>query len=197
MSLFEVRSARAEHAEYRVNRILAEYRSHALSDDTAPDAIRAAFDAVQRLVTVAEMYTGEHLVESAEARLPDDELVLRLWERRTDQVVRDWRGRREGWSDLFELKWNYDSRAKLELEAWILVRNIITHGLGRLTRAHLRRGAVKPDVIKKLGAISVSFRGQELTLVERNVERCARRIVHFVHWLDDSATSVLGPPKLR
>lgn len=197
MSLFEVRSARAEHAEYRVNRILAEYRANADDDDTTDEAVQAAFEAVQRLVTVAEMYAGEHLIESTEARLPDDELVLRLWEKRSEQIVRDWRGRRDGWKDLFTLAWSYDSRPKQELEAWILVRNIVTHGLGHLTRAQLRRGAVRADVTKKLALIGVRLRGQDLVLNARNVERCARRITHFVHWLDDSASALLGPPALR
>ena len=143
------------------------------------------------------MYAGEHLVESAEAQLPDDELVLRLWERRSEQIVRDWGGRKTGWKELFQVNWSYDSRPRSELDAWILVRNITTHGLGRLTRSQLRRGAVKPDVTKKLALIGVRLRGQEIVVTTPNVERCARRVTHFVHWLDDAATGALGAPILR
>jgi hypothetical protein len=193
VTLFAVPSGRAEVAAYRVNEILAAYRLRAGADDSTDAAVQAAYEAIHQLITVAEMYAGEHLVETVEARLPEDELVLRLWERRSDQIVRDWRGRRDGWNELFKVSWSNESRHKRELEAWIMVRNIAAHGLGRLTMSNLRRGAVKRDVVDKLTLVGVRLRGHELIVTARNVERCARRVTHFIFWLDDAVHAALGP----
>src|SRR5437588_4813376 len=97
MTLFQLPSARAEECIYRVNRALADFRSTVAADEYSDPALRLAYDAVRRLVTTAEIFASEHLVESTDLRLPDHDLVQVIWDERTRRVIRDWGTRRGGW----------------------------------------------------------------------------------------------------
>lgn len=190
MKLLEVASAQAETAEYRVNSILAEFRTRSESAASPDEELQAAYEAVHRLVTAAEMFAGEHLIDKAEQYLPEDELVQRLWDERSARIVRDWRGRREGWKDIFRLDWTYPTAERTELDAYITTRNIIAHGLGRLTRSQLLRGAVRPGVAQGLDSVGIRIRGLQLVISVTEVENCAQRIIHFVRWLDQESASL-------
>jgi hypothetical protein len=183
LRLVDVPSARAEASVYRANEVLAAFRSRWTGlVPGGPAAYEVARDALLRLITIAEMFAGEHLVDLAEHRLPDDDFVLRIWDERMPRVVRDWHARKTAWKNLFEIKWSY--RYWNELEGFITARNIVAHGMGELTRSHLRRGQIKKSVTDQLAAAGLALRGHELVPTETDVERCGRRVKYFVTWLD-------------
>jgi hypothetical protein len=131
------------------------------------------------------MFAGEHLLDMAEQQLPAHELVMRVWEERTPRILRDWTNRRSAWKELFDVKWSY--RNWNELQGFLTARNIIAHGLGRLTRSQLRRGKIRSGVLGQLGAAGLRLDGHRLILDDSGVERCGRRVKHFIAWLDDAS----------
>jgi hypothetical protein len=190
LRLADIPSRRAEAASYRTNEVLADFRLAWPSlTPGSREAQEAARDALFRLVTIAEMFAGEHLIEITEQKLPGDELVLRIWDERIPRIVRDWGGRQRGWNELFDVKWKY--RYWNELKGFVAAR-IIAHGMGHLTKSQLRRGLVKEGVSKELDMAKVTLRGYELSLSDSDVERCGRRVRHFIDWLDDESRKMIA-----
>jgi hypothetical protein len=186
LRLAEIPSARAEAATYRVNEVLAGFRTRSVGLVAgSEEAHQAARDAILHIVSIAEMFAGEHLVDIAEQRLPDDDLVLRIWDERMPRIVRDWIGRKAGWKQLFDLNWTY--RYWPELNGFITARNIIAHGMGELTRSQLQRGAIRDSVSKSLTSAKLTLRGRKLVPMDADVERAGRRVAHFVTWLDEQS----------
>jgi hypothetical protein len=192
LRLADIPSARAEKALYRANEVLAGFRSDVSRWPLGSrEGNELAQDALLRLVTIAEMFAGEHLVEVAELRLPTDDLVFRIWDERIPRIVRDWESRKSSWKDIFELDWTYGQWS--ELLGFITARNIIAHGMGQLTRSQIRRGQIDVRVTKKLGAAKLTLRGNELQLSENDVERCGLRVRHFIEWLDEESRTASFP----
>lgn len=192
LRLVDIPSARAEKALYRANEVLADFRAEV---SRWPAGSRGgnelAQDALLRLVTIAEMFAGEHLVDVTEDRLPTDNLVFRIWDERIPRIVRDWESRKSSWKDIFEVEWTY--RQWSEVLGFITARNIIAHGMGQLTRSQIRRGQIDVRVTKKLGAAKLTLRGNELQLSENDVERCGQRMQHFIEWLDEKSRTASFP----
>lgn len=186
LRLVDIPSARAEDSTYHANEILADFRARCAGlPPASPEMRDLAHDAIFRLVAVAEMFAAEHLVDRVENDLPPGELVLRIWEERLPRAVRDWPGRQSAWRQLFDVKWEYKPWS--ELNGFITARNIIAHGIGKVTRSQLRRGQVDPKLIQKLQAAKLRLDGQRLLLDEPDVDRCALRVKHFIAWLDDAS----------
>lgn len=183
LQLVDIPSARAEDATYHANEILADFRARSAGlAPGSPEMRDLARDAIFRLVAVAEMFAAEHLVDRVENQLPGNELVMRIWEERLPRAVRDWPGRKSAWKQLFDVKWDY--KAWNELNGFISARNIIAHGIGRLTRSQLRRGQVDPGLIQRLNAARLRLDGHRLLVDEADVDRCGTRVKHFIAWLD-------------
>jgi hypothetical protein len=183
LRIADVPSARAEAALDRSNEVLAEFRiAWPPVVPTSASAQNIARDALLRLVTTAEMFAGEHLLDITEQQLPDEELVLRLWEERMPRILRDWPARKTAWNQLLDVEWTYTRWN--ELKGFTTARNIIAHGMGQLTRSQLRRGQIRQGVIDDLAAAGLTLRGYELALSDIDVERCGARVRDFIGWLD-------------
>jgi hypothetical protein len=131
---------------------------------------------------------AKRLLDVAEQRLPHDDIVLRVWDERVPRIVRDWTGRRTAWNQLFDIQWTYNRWN--ELEGFITARNIVAHGMGVLTRSQLSRGQIKPGTIQSLARASLTLNGHELVLREGDIERCNRRVRHFISWLDGVSRTI-------
>jgi hypothetical protein len=183
LTLVDIPSARAERAVYHANEIVADFRTDwPLIDPSSQRAQGLLRDALLRLVTTAEMFAGEHLLDLMDQRLPTDDLVARLWDERAPRIIRDWPNRLGAWNDLFDVEWRYAHWT--EVNGFVTARNIIAHGMGRLTRSQLRKGRVREDILTKLGQAKLKLDGHELVLSDADIERCAGRVVEFVGWLD-------------
>lgn len=84
---------------------------------------------------------------------------------------------------MFELKLNRFPRWR-ELDALIVARNIVAHGLGTLTRKQVVRGVAKEGIANKLALLDIKLDGLDLVVNERQVHRCAALVVEFITWLD-------------
>jgi hypothetical protein len=181
LTVASIPSGRAEAGLNRINEVLAEFRlSWPTVSPSSATGQNIARDAFLRLVTIAEMFAGEHLLDVTEQRLPDDDLVIRIWEERTSRL-RDWNSKKEAWKDLHRVQWYPQWK---ELKGLTTGRNIIAHGMGELTRSQLRKGQLKPGVKTDLAAAKLKLKGYTLALDDADIERCGKRVRHFIEWLD-------------
>lgn len=184
--LFGPYSATAERCHHELNRVLADFRKRThLYRPSSVEARDSMLDASLKLVALSEMFASERVIEMVERLLPTDPLSQRLWDERADNATRDWPGRRRAWK-LCGLDW-YPDREWGELDGFISARNVIAHGMGSLTHSQLRRGAIKPDFMSKIGAARLTLDGDRLLIAADDVERCGARVSHFIKWLDSTS----------
>jgi hypothetical protein len=182
----DIPSERAEKAAYQTVLIEADFRERRAALE--PDSLAswdAARDATFQLVTVAEIFASEHLLDIVERQLPEQAMVDRVWGTQTSRIVRDWRSRETSWKDLADVQWNYPNKA--ELEGFVAARNIIAHGIGRLTLSQLQRGRIRANVLKSLKKADLRLDGYRLALTVADVERCGNCVRGFVAWLDGAS----------
>jgi hypothetical protein len=131
---------------------------------------------------VAEVFASEHLFQMG-FRLSQDDFSTRAWGRVIDGVQR-WPDRKSVWTSIFDVKLSSFPRWS-DLDALILARNVIAHGLGTLTRRQQISGVPRKEIVDKLRRLSIEIDGLEIVVDEPQVERCARLVIEFIVWLDD------------
>ena len=142
----------------------------------------AGLETVLRVATVAEVFASEHLFQLGFASSTDD-FAVRAWDRVVEGVQR-WPERKSVWSSIFEVQLASFGRWD-QLDALILARNVIAHGLGTLTRRQQTGGIPKEGVVQKLRKLTIDVDGLDLVIEKPQVDLCAGLVLEFIEWLDD------------
>jgi hypothetical protein len=139
-----------------------------------------SYDALTRLVAIAEEFSVSRFIEASEARLPDDPFVELLWDAELDRAGDTWPKRTAAWETYHAVKLS-SFPSHNALQGFIEARNAIAHGLGELTRRQLRQRTRTAGRLKNAG---IPIQGNALGVSADNVEVCAEVVKSFVVWLD-------------
>jgi hypothetical protein len=189
-----VPTERAERSEITVNHALAHFREQAAGDTvlTATRMSRTRYvsdfsrqDAIVRMVSIAEDFTIGSLFDTTRRLLPQTPpFVAKLWDQEFARVSRSWSDRLRAWRDYHGIRVKVEFPDAQRLEAFIQVRNAVTHGLGGLSPDQLTS---RNKVVGILRTGGVHIDGDRIDLTDSDVERCAETVRQLVSWLDDAS----------
>jgi hypothetical protein len=143
----------------------------------------AEYMTLPHIVAVAEEFSRTSLISLAQDALhKKDRFHLALLQRGEMQAEGSWESMQEAWTEWFGIQIG-KAPDYSRLDAYIVIRNTIVHGLGTLTRRQTRSDGGK-RVKAKLAGVNVSLVGDRIVLPFSAVEDCAKVAAHYVEWLD-------------
>lgn len=132
-----------------------------------------------RLVSIVEAYVdtcSSHLFDSRTSGR--DAFVRALVNEVRDASLRGWEERKAAFKTYHGVTLGECSKWS-DIDAAREVRNSIAHGLGTLTPRQ-QGGAVR----RKMGAVGIAFRGDQILIDRSAIDRCARSSVAFIQDID-------------
>jgi len=142
---------------------------------------------VMTMVSIAEDFPMSRLYLAAEAVLPlDNPPVTWLWDTHFEGI-REWGSRHRTWRGTRSVYIERDFPDWTVLDAFVQVRNVVAHNLGRLSRKQLRNLAARADFDRHLSVVGITVAENRLVLDRTHVERCAEVSRQYVLWLDAAA----------
>ncbi|WP_141714033.1 hypothetical protein [Micromonospora inyonensis] len=150
------------------------------SEDLA-DALKQAH--YLRLVSIAEIYTDVLMSELLGERLPtNDELIAKLMATAELASSSSWPRRSEFFNRLHGIKLDeFDRNA--ELNAAKRVRNIVAHGLGRITSKEMENSRLG----SQLSLIGVRIQDRRVIITEQSLVTLSKLTIDYITWLDEKA----------
>ncbi len=191
----------AEESCGLINRALGDFRYWLAEDGAASSRLPhgrlgnrrqstttwRAQSVVMTIVSIAEEFAMSRLYLAAAAVLPQDNPpVAWLWDTHFEGI-RDWRGRKRTWRGARSVDIDRDFSDWAVLDAFVQVRNVVAHNLGRLSRKQLRNLDARAELEKHLTVVGITVADNRLVLDRTHVERCAEVSKQFVLWLDAAA----------
>jgi hypothetical protein len=182
-----------------INRTLGNYRSAAAigaiatASSRLPSALHSVEEersqaALSRVVGATERCVNALLIQVTEIRLPlTNSVVDRLWSATAVNYVEKWEARKEAWATLHGVKFSSAGDLWQRLDAFVLARNIVAHGLGELTLKQRRSTGARTAAVQKLGRVGIQVTGDYAEIDRQAVESGARVCKDFVEWLDGNA----------
>jgi hypothetical protein len=101
--------------------------------------------------------------------------------------IREWGSRHRTWRGTRSVYIERDFPDWTVLDAFVQVRNVVAHNLGRLSRKQLRNLAARADFDRHLSVVGITVAENRLVLDRTHVERCAEVSRQYVLWLDAAA----------
>lgn len=169
----EARPTTAQIPIGRIIRTASVFGSGDLSD-----ALRQAH--YLRLVSIAEMFTDILMSEMLGERLPvDDELITKLMTAAELASSSSWPRRSEFFSKLHGIRLEEFGRNN-ELNSAKRVRNIIAHGLGRITQKELENSRLN----QQLTLVGVQVQDRRVMVNDQSLRILAELLIDYITWLD-------------
>lgn len=139
-----------------------------------------------RFLSICEAYTDTVMIETLEARVPRPAVkeVLLMMEELEISASRGWPNRNAAFKKYYDVALS-DYPGWASLRAAADVRNVIAHGLGRLTASQRSRA----DLSKKLAEIDVAIGGGRVHLTNASLSTLRDTCIGYVKYLDSAITA--------